>query len=303
MARKTSRAKYPWLPLWTCHALEVLAQARKVAVKARSGRGRFEEIGEGMDDPPPGDMSELAYGFMQAYEWCDGDWRKLPVRWRERRDGFVARHMAQVKKAREELWDDDDLPTDRHIALVMWAYSPDQKRIEKLAGEILDVCQSPAAKSANPPSFDESVIKVSEAWEDMLRNRPDIVVKISSALSMRGSKRLSEADHPVIVLARAAAGLPDDQLPPLDEETIEIALEAWAEGVAENQPTSAIVSDVRSRIKVGATEYDEPSDIEMEREALRRAAAAEEATQRRRQVEDSLREGRKLTTNHPQSRS
>jgi hypothetical protein len=32
--------------------------------------------------------------------------------------------MAQVRNKKEKLFDEDDFPTRRHLALIMWAYSP-----------------------------------------------------------------------------------------------------------------------------------------------------------------------------------
>lgn len=50
-------------------------------------------------------------------------------RWCAKRAGFVKRHMAQVKRRREPLFDASGAPTRRHLALAMWAYSPAPKRL------------------------------------------------------------------------------------------------------------------------------------------------------------------------------
>jgi hypothetical protein len=62
-------------------------------------------------------------GFLRAYAKAGWSGRRLPERWRRRREAFIARHMAQVKKRREPLFKAGK-PTRRHLALIMWAYSP-----------------------------------------------------------------------------------------------------------------------------------------------------------------------------------
>lgn len=50
--------------------------------------------------------------------------------WMRRRDAFIARHMAQVRNRSERLWEPGEnsstqrRPTRRHLALMVWAYSP-----------------------------------------------------------------------------------------------------------------------------------------------------------------------------------
>lgn len=66
-------------------------------------------------------------GFLTAYKRAGGDPKRLPPAWRRKRDAFVARHMAQVKKRREPLYE-NGRPTRRHLALIMWAYSPQGSR-------------------------------------------------------------------------------------------------------------------------------------------------------------------------------
>jgi hypothetical protein len=62
-------------------------------------------------------------GFLTAYKRA-GSKNKLSEEWLRKRDGFIARHMAQVRNKKEKLFDEDDFPTRRHLALIMWAYSP-----------------------------------------------------------------------------------------------------------------------------------------------------------------------------------
>jgi hypothetical protein len=78
-------------------------------------------------------VSEVARsprGFLRAFARAGGDPDQLTPEWRDRRNAFVARHMAQVKLRREPLFH-GGLPTRRHLALIAWAYSP---RRAQLAG-------------------------------------------------------------------------------------------------------------------------------------------------------------------------
>ena len=92
---------YPYLPL-TVVLRHVPAMRREdVSVVARSRRG-----------------------FLVAYRRAAGDPAALSDYWNTRRAGFVARHMAQVRKRGEPLFDAAGEPTRRHLALIAWAYSP-----------------------------------------------------------------------------------------------------------------------------------------------------------------------------------
>lgn len=106
-------AHYPYLSLATTEAAAEAAKARGVSEVARG----------------PG-------GFLSAYRRAGGQASKLVdmhhasgESWTSRRAGFVARHMAQAGA----LWEADpeggERPTRRHLALAVWAYSPDAARL------------------------------------------------------------------------------------------------------------------------------------------------------------------------------
>lgn len=86
------------------------------------------------------DVSAVARGpggFLEVYRDNQGDPNVLEtvyysdtLNWADRRDNFVKRHMAQAKKNKEEFWK-DGRPTRRHLALIMWAYTPELKRLKK----------------------------------------------------------------------------------------------------------------------------------------------------------------------------
>lgn len=76
-------------------------------------------------------VSEVARsprGFVRQYQEAAGDPRRLTEYWQRRRDAFVARHAAQVAMRGEPLFV-DGIPTRRHLALIMWAFSPRPSRL------------------------------------------------------------------------------------------------------------------------------------------------------------------------------
>lgn len=92
---------YRFLPLRVVEEFEPLAKARGVSVVARSRQG-----------------------FLGAYRRAGGRKSSLGDHWTAKRDGFIARHMAQAKAGHEPLFEPDGTPTRRHLALIMWAFSP-----------------------------------------------------------------------------------------------------------------------------------------------------------------------------------
>ncbi len=94
-----------FLPLSTIKRYEPLARTRKVSEVARGPSG-----------------------FLPVYKRA-GTAAKIPDYWKIKREGFIARHMAQVEERNEPLWDLDGRPSRRHLALIMWAYSPAASRL------------------------------------------------------------------------------------------------------------------------------------------------------------------------------
>lgn len=94
---------YRWLSRRTIDRWRPLAKRLGVSKVARSGRG-----------------------FMAAFAKAGYRVSRLPERWKRKRSAFIKRHMAQVRKRREKLWKNGQ-PTRRHLALMMWAYSPGRK--------------------------------------------------------------------------------------------------------------------------------------------------------------------------------
>lgn len=99
--------RYRWLPLSILNDTVPIARDLGVSEVARSGRG-----------------------FVAVYRRSGGDPDRVPDAWAEKRNNFIKRHMAQVNLRGEPLWEGGE-PTRRHIALIMWAYSPTPERVEK----------------------------------------------------------------------------------------------------------------------------------------------------------------------------
>lgn len=100
-----------WLPLELCERFVAMAEKRGVSEVARSDSGFMGWYRRAGGDPAK--MQALFYSDKQS--------------WFDRRNNFVKRHMAQMLANQEPLWEADGSPTRRHLALIMWAYSPDVK--------------------------------------------------------------------------------------------------------------------------------------------------------------------------------
>ncbi len=90
-------------------AFEPLAKSRGVSEVARSAAGFLGQYKRVRGNPKA--LETLWYSERQS--------------WMRRRNNFVKRHMAQVEKQGEPLWEKNGNPTRRHLALIMWAYTPD----------------------------------------------------------------------------------------------------------------------------------------------------------------------------------
>ena len=105
----------PWLPLYLCELSEPYAAKYHVAGVARSNRG-----------------------FLTAYKVASGEPAMLKFdphsgkHWTEVRRLYVNRNFGAIQKNREKLWRKNENglwePSRRHLALVMWAFSPHPQR-------------------------------------------------------------------------------------------------------------------------------------------------------------------------------
>lgn len=69
------------------------------------------------------EVARGANGFLTAFKKVKGRYNDLSDHWKQKREGFISRHMAQMEK--EPWYNSKGQPTRRHLALIMWAYSPD----------------------------------------------------------------------------------------------------------------------------------------------------------------------------------
>jgi len=106
-----------WLPLLVAEVMEPLAAERGVSEVARSRRG-----------------------FMTAYKLAGGEPTLLGIdhesgqHWTEKRRLFVNRHLGAARKREEKMWlkrKGEWIPSRRHLALIMWAYTPTPNRLGK----------------------------------------------------------------------------------------------------------------------------------------------------------------------------
>ncbi|MCC6752073.1 MAG: hypothetical protein IT371_30755 [Deltaproteobacteria bacterium] len=116
-------------------------------------------------------VSEVARsprGFLAAYRRAGGDPRRLSEAWRRRRDGFVARHMAQVEQSGEPLTTPEGLPTRRHLALIAWAYCPTPVRPPR-ANPSADERRRAAERSGDPVAVLRERLRRGEVTTEQVR--------------------------------------------------------------------------------------------------------------------------------------
>lgn len=76
------------------------------------------------------DIARSPRGFLAAYKLASGDAYAMGrdhfsgQLWEDRRTNFIKRHVEQARRRREAFWTKSGQPTRRHLALMMWAYTP-----------------------------------------------------------------------------------------------------------------------------------------------------------------------------------
>jgi hypothetical protein len=174
MARMSEREP-KWMSLSLAAKFEDMAREQGVSKVARSSRG-----------------------FFPQYKKAKGHPDRLDPWWRNRRNNFVTRHMAQVKAHGESLVTDDGSPTRRHLALIMWAYSPmSEERLKKMLRDY----------NENPSRFSEEDIRLlGEAYlkgqdisgtpraQEMARAQADRVRREFEKLTKRVNVEFTERD-------------------------------------------------------------------------------------------------------------
>ena len=82
-------------------------------------------------------VSEVARsrgGFLPAYRRAGGRLSDMGrardgTRWATKRAAFLRRHLAQMIANQEPLFEESGRPTRRHLALIMWGFSPVARRL------------------------------------------------------------------------------------------------------------------------------------------------------------------------------
>ena len=76
------------------------------------------------------DIARSPRGFLAAYKLASGDPYAMGrdqfsgQLWEDRRTYFIKRHVEQARRRRESFWTKSGQPTRRHLALMMWAFTP-----------------------------------------------------------------------------------------------------------------------------------------------------------------------------------
>lgn len=113
------RSKYAWMHLSQIRPFIPLMEEKGVSEIARSNRGfltRYIQV-EG---------SKIKLGLVHPATPI----KRRPgksVGWVQRREQFLARHLAQ----KHRLWEPDGNPTRYHLALIAWAHTPDPKGVKR----------------------------------------------------------------------------------------------------------------------------------------------------------------------------
>jgi len=108
-----SKNFFDYLKLSTINKIEPVAEELSVSKVAR-GPGGFLEVYRSVRGRP---------------DSMKNQWYTERHNWNKRREGFIKRHLAQIQKQDEPIWDENGHPTRRHLALMMWAYSPDPEGV------------------------------------------------------------------------------------------------------------------------------------------------------------------------------
>lgn len=121
------------------------------------------------------DVSDVARGprgFIAQYRKTHGRGAELPEEWHSKRENFCARHLAQIERFEGgRLFDPDDgLPTRHAMALVMWAYHPEPRKLERVWQQLLkDAEDEQAADDDDDGDGDGDLLQARERIEHLAR--------------------------------------------------------------------------------------------------------------------------------------
>ena len=107
-------SEYPYMPLFKIKEFIPMMKDKKVSIVSRKKgflrrlmfvKGRYDRLG---------------YVNRTNYE-----------KWLQRRENFIRRHLAQVEKRDEPLYDIDNMPTRRTLSFYAWGFDPSPRDTRK----------------------------------------------------------------------------------------------------------------------------------------------------------------------------
>lgn len=130
-------------------------------------------------------QDEKAKEFLEAYKKVGGDYKHLRTvpsgdsepTWDILRNTQLKEILTEIQETKPDMWQ-DDLPTEEHLKLIMWAYSPDASKIKK-----------------NLPKLEEK-LKDEDSMEDDDSEEEEIPRKNSSKRKSSSGSESSEDDTP-----------------------------------------------------------------------------------------------------------
>lgn len=125
------------------------------------------------------EVARSSRGFVQAYRRAGGKLSAMSPEWQARRDAFIKRHRAQVTLRKEALFDKHGEPSRRHLALIMWAYSPQPSKLKAAPKD------NPVVVGTHPDFFvatgDETPVHGPEGGDWRAARIEDITVSVEEA--------------------------------------------------------------------------------------------------------------------------
>lgn len=157
-------------------------------------------------------------GFLPAYRRAGGDPDQLSDIWKRKRAGFIARHMAQVEARGERLVDAQGQPSRRHLALIVWAYSPQphtaasgvverlparRKKPAKFFSQFGYELLVPVGQAAERSDARHKVIQTPDGYLSLFLGKKRDILRYQVIATLRGAFLSTEG------LQEATEGIPD----------------------------------------------------------------------------------------------
>ncbi|KAF5272298.1 hypothetical protein FQR65_LT04955 [Abscondita terminalis] len=128
----------PYLPLATLHVFKPLINKHKI-------------------------QDQKAKDFLSAYESVNGDYKHLRTvssgddepTWDIVRNKHLKKIFKSIEDDKPDMWK-NDLPTEKHLELIMWAHSPDASKIKKNLSKIEELLESENENSSDDENHEET---------------------------------------------------------------------------------------------------------------------------------------------------